>query len=303
MNLQQALNDIAIATPEPPREAVEFLLTHRDEALPALMEIAANPLAHFENIPEAARLDTRYVGHLFALVLLAEWGETRAWPTFHKALAAAGKAGWLEFEDQEILDLLPRLLPHIVAGLGPLEELAADVKVELYCRMAAFDAMRLLWQESKVTLIALRDCLDRLHPKLMGSEESLWDAWAALVIDLRLVEFLPRLEQAFEDGWISSWQYEDVEDIRSRITSPEDSEGLPGFPVFKGALEELEAFNWFSDLPNPLDDLEFADTENPSAFYPESTEPYRRESPKVGRNDPCPCGSGKKYKKCHGGES
>ncbi len=28
--------------------------------------------------------------------------------------------------------------------------------------------------------------------------------------------------------------------------------------------------------------------------------PYRREDPKVGRNDPCPCGSGKKYKQCHG---
>jgi preprotein translocase subunit SecA len=27
----------------------------------------------------------------------------------------------------------------------------------------------------------------------------------------------------------------------------------------------------------------------------------RRDEPKVGRNDPCPCGSGKKYKKCHGG--
>jgi uncharacterized protein YecA (UPF0149 family) len=27
----------------------------------------------------------------------------------------------------------------------------------------------------------------------------------------------------------------------------------------------------------------------------------RRSSPKVGRNDPCPCGSGKKYKKCCGG--
>ena len=25
-----------------------------------------------------------------------------------------------------------------------------------------------------------------------------------------------------------------------------------------------------------------------------------REAPKVGRNDPCPCGSGKKYKQCHG---
>jgi uncharacterized protein YecA (UPF0149 family) len=26
----------------------------------------------------------------------------------------------------------------------------------------------------------------------------------------------------------------------------------------------------------------------------------KRKEAKVGRNDPCPCGSGKKYKKCHG---
>lgn len=34
-----------------------------------------------------------------------------------------------------------------------------------------------------------------------------------------------------------------------------------------------------------------------SAFAPES----QRSTPKVGRNDPCPCGSGKKYMKCCGG--
>jgi hypothetical protein len=28
--------------------------------------------------------------------------------------------------------------------------------------------------------------------------------------------------------------------------------------------------------------------------------PYRNAEPKVGRNQPCPCGSGKKYKRCHG---
>ncbi|MGE5178629.1 MAG: SEC-C metal-binding domain-containing protein, partial [Bacteroidota bacterium] len=28
--------------------------------------------------------------------------------------------------------------------------------------------------------------------------------------------------------------------------------------------------------------------------------PVATQEPKVGRNDPCPCGSGKKYKKCHG---
>ena len=34
--------------------------------------------------------------------------------------------------------------------------------------------------------------------------------------------------------------------------------------------------------------------------FPKPQQPYVRETPKVGRNDPCPCGSGKKYKKCCG---
>jgi preprotein translocase subunit SecA len=37
----------------------------------------------------------------------------------------------------------------------------------------------------------------------------------------------------------------------------------------------------------------------PSAA-PEAPQTVRREGRKVGRNEPCPCGSGKKYKKCHG---
>jgi preprotein translocase subunit SecA len=32
----------------------------------------------------------------------------------------------------------------------------------------------------------------------------------------------------------------------------------------------------------------------------ESSQPVHRSEPKVGRNDPCPCGSDKKFKKCHG---
>ena len=33
---------------------------------------------------------------------------------------------------------------------------------------------------------------------------------------------------------------------------------------------------------------------------PKPQQPIERTLPKVGRNDPCPCGSGKKYKHCHG---
>jgi preprotein translocase subunit SecA len=32
----------------------------------------------------------------------------------------------------------------------------------------------------------------------------------------------------------------------------------------------------------------------------EPTAPIRNESRRIGRNDPCPCGSGKKFKKCCG---
>ena len=33
---------------------------------------------------------------------------------------------------------------------------------------------------------------------------------------------------------------------------------------------------------------------------PAPGQPVVREGQKIGRNDPCPCGSGKKYKQCHG---
>jgi hypothetical protein len=39
------------------------------------------------------------------------------------------------------------------------------------------------------------------------------------------------------------------------------------------------------------------------SLIPQKVETVRRVEPKVGRNDPCPCGSGKKYKKCHGVEA
>ncbi|MBI4224056.1 MAG: SEC-C domain-containing protein, partial [Deltaproteobacteria bacterium] len=40
---------------------------------------------------------------------------------------------------------------------------------------------------------------------------------------------------------------------------------------------------------------------SPLAAGPQTTGSTAPSYPKVGRNDPCPCGSGRKYKKCHGG--
>ena len=61
------------------------------------------------------------------------------------------------------------------------------------------------------------------------------------------------------------------------------------------------------DRELPLDDLDDAIDELVAAVLDiaDVTRPRRpieRAQPKVGRNDPCPCGSGRKYKQCHGRE-
>jgi preprotein translocase subunit SecA len=47
---------------------------------------------------------------------------------------------------------------------------------------------------------------------------------------------------------------------------------------------------------------ELADTQAQSPEAPQQApkRPFVRKGPKIGRNEPCPCGSGKKYKQCHG---
>ncbi|OGW86206.1 MAG: preprotein translocase subunit SecA [Omnitrophica bacterium RIFCSPHIGHO2_02_FULL_46_11] len=56
-------------------------------------------------------------------------------------------------------------------------------------------------------------------------------------------------------------------------------------------------------LPTDSGYSDFRGTSSPPASMrppQEVPQPVRRDQPKVGRNEPCPCGSGKKYKKCHG---
>ena len=73
-------------------------------------------------------------------------------------------------------------------------------------------------------------------------------------------------------------------------------------PLQFGAGEDLSAY------PRPLDrDLELAEEAGADVVVADEIEgekskgvPFQRAMGKVGRNDPCPCGSGKKYKQCHG---
>ena len=55
-----------------------------------------------------------------------------------------------------------------------------------------------------------------------------------------------------------------------------------------------------ADFGGPGGDMAGGGGQAPAADQPRINIPQRREVPKVGRNEPCPCGSGKKFKSCHG---
>ena len=66
------------------------------------------------------------------------------------------------------------------------------------------------------------------------------------------------------------------------------------------ALEELHQ-EWLQTPREALEGKMPSQLLPGGRLLPQKIETFRRESPKVGRNEPCPCGSGKKYKKCCGG--
>ncbi|TRW50401.1 preprotein translocase subunit SecA [Aliidiomarina halalkaliphila] len=64
-------------------------------------------------------------------------------------------------------------------------------------------------------------------------------------------------------------------------------------------VEQMEAKRREQESKTPRS-FQHESASNPSAEQGASGQPVVRDGEKVGRNDPCPCGSGKKYKHCHG---
>lgn len=87
------------------------------------------------------------------------------------------------------------------------------------------------------------------------------------------------------------------DDRRGPGPADDDEDGLDGWePVDDDERESL-----IHDMLDGVQDVyEFFRDARERALAPD---PVRRDGPKVGRNDPCPCGSGRKYKHCHGADA
>jgi tetratricopeptide (TPR) repeat protein len=150
------------------------------------------------------------------------------------------------------------------------------------------------------------------------------------LIDCRAIELKEDIEQLYATDWVSDMDSGKLSEVITELEKPFDAYHIKPLPndIFelyskeyqsRGAeYESDEAFSEFeksfndpyeiymrdlivtkllSGMTNEDDD-DYYDDDDDEDWTPQI--PVKREEPKTGRNDPCPCGSGKKYKKCHG---
>lgn len=95
-------------------------------------------------------------------------------------------------------------------------------------------------------------------------------------------------------AWSAAAEWHGLEIIKTEGGQKGDKAGVVEFRALYTASGEFCNHHEVSLFVREKDGWKFSDGE----LVGET--PTVREEPKIGRNDPCPCGSGKKYKKCCG---
>ncbi|MDO5536002.1 MAG: YchJ family metal-binding protein [Desulfovibrionaceae bacterium] len=94
----------------------------------------------------------------------------------------------------------------------------------------------------------------------------------------------------------SDVQWQGLNIVGSGISEEDDERGNP--------YVDFYAYYYLPNGLHQVGEQSYFTTKDGKLYYTSGVqlapEPVRNAGPKVGRNDPCPCGSGKKYKKCCG---
>ena len=145
-----------------------------------------------------------------------------------------------------------------------------------------------------------QECCQLLHEgkkKAATAEELMRARYSAFVkekIDYIIDSHHPETRSSVDKEEITNWakdsDWKGLEILGTQNGLEGDEEGLVDFV----AKYEVDG-----DAVSHKERSLFKKKENIWYFYnAASLGPVKREGPKVGRNDPCPCGSGKKFKKC-----
>ena len=233
---------------------------------------------------------------------------TAAYRPFIALLREAGR----DRLDRLLGEAITISLSRILAGLfdsdsEPLQSLITDQSADEFVRDAAMGTFALLTFEGHIDRAHAEEFLTRFEQEDHSPQGSMvWHGWMTAIGVLGLENLSPRVFAAFRDGRIPDWvankrDYHEI--LAAALSEPNDPDRLERehLGYINDVLETLERFRYSEkedpDNEEPEEDLEDI---SPRDWFADIV-PYRNPLRDVGRNDPCPCGSGKKFKKCCGG--
>ena len=244
-----------------------------------------------------------YLLHVFAMFLLAQFREKRAYPLVVKIYSAPGELPFNLFGDT-VTEGLSQIFGSVYDGdPTPLEQMIESEDVYEYVREAAIDAFLVLEHSGQMPREQVVDYFQRLFGgRLKRTYSQAWNGLVCAVADLPAPELLEDVRRAYEDGLVDP-DFADLAGIeRDLRTRPQGQRER--HHVITDAIGEMERRDSFDreeqrprTLPKPPAPLVLPAAAPPETYV--ASQPFHRQ-PKVGRNDPCPCGSGKKHKKCCG---
>jgi len=266
-------------------------MDRREDITPELLRILEDTIARAAELADEGE---DYLAHFYALYLLAQFREKRAYPLVVRLCRI----------DEEVLDRLLgdfitedlcRVLASVYDGdTAPIESIVEDVDVYEYVRDAAMDSLVVLVAEGAKSRDEVMAYLTSLFDgKLERSHSQVWNGLVSCATDLHPAEVYDRIGAAYSEGLVGPGFISPKDVDRALRQDPSTLlEQLPKTSrrYITNAIEEMEGWGCF-DWPKPRN-VEAPRTQNFVAPTPRSA--------KVSPNEPCPCGSGKKYKKCCG---
>lgn len=169
-----------------------------------------------------------------------------------------------------------------------------DRSIDGFIREALFGAATFLAWERRIPRDRFRDLLVRFHEERAAEDgDQAWAGWLQAIALLGLRDLVPLVDNAFREGripeeWFDRPRFDD--EIAAAEQAPDDIDRFTQNNL--GYIEDvLMSLDWTRGAAYGLDE------DKPWADYVPK-EPVRNPWRHVGRNDPCPCGSGKKAKKC-----
>jgi len=233
-----------------------------------------------------------------------ETGDPRSWTRLHalctfQLLGDAARIGiepLLSLLDDDD-DYVNEAAAFYYAAMGepaiePLAKALTNADEDTYYRAGAGSALAEMGEEHP----ELRDRIVSILEQALVLEQEDKTTAALLItnlLDLDARESFAIIQQAFAEGRVdlSVVQMPEVEEhFEMEVVSPFID--WTKLPEYADEFDEDEEYEDWSEEAPALPTEEDAEPR-------EVQVPYVAEE-KVGRNDPCPCGSGKKYKKCHG---